>query len=525
MFAAAETGRRVDAEAFVAQVPELRVELLNAQFDLRRADFPVVLLVDGDDRLACNLILQGIGDWLDARHVVMHVLGDRTEAELLRPPDWRYWSRLPRAGQTAVFVHSWVQDAIRQAATGEIDEQGLEHGIRRIRAFERTLVDEGTLLLKFWYHLPRKELGKRLQSGIAADQPSWRLGEEVERLYEKYEEAIALAERVVAATSTGPAPWHVIESTDPLYAGLETAQRVLSGFAGRLADVELPPIDADRAPTPVARPSDLEPDPRNGDEDHRPRRVLDAVDLEKRVNKEKYTEKLARSQAKLDALFTEADDLGISTVLVFEGWDAAGKGGAIRRLCRRIDPRLYRVIPVGAPTPEEQAHHYLWRFWRHLPRAGHLTIFDRSWYGRVLVERVEGLASEADWHRAYEEIRDFEAQLAEANTLVLKFWLHLSPQEQLRRFEAREKTPYKKYKITDEDYRNRARWEDYEVAVDEMVARTSTRACPWHLVPAEQKRVARLEVVETVRKKLGKAVKKARKKANGATAAANAQLG
>ena len=523
MFAAAESGRRIDAETFDARVPELRVGLLNAQFDLRRADFPVMVLVDGDDRLACNLILQGIGEWLDARHIVMHVLGDRTEAERLRPHDWRYWGRLPRAGQTAVFVHSWAHDLIRQAAMGEIDEAGLEHQIRRVRAFERTMVDEGTLLLKFWYHLPRAELGKRLENGFAANQPKWRLGEEVARLYESYDEAIALAERVVGATSTGTAPWHVIESSDTRYAGLATAERVLADFTSRLDATGIHHDERDaRAPEPVARITDLEADPHDGDAETRPRRVLDAVDLGTRIEKDTYAKKLARNQAKLDSLFTEADDLGISTVLVFEGWDAAGKGGTIRRLCRRIDPRLYRVIPVGAPTQEELAHHYLWRFWRHVPRAGRMTIFDRSWYGRVLVERVEGLADDATWQRAYEEIRDFEAQLAEANVLVLKFWLHLSPEEQLRRFEARAKTPYKKYKITDEDFRNRARWEDYEIAVDEMVGRTSTRACPWHLVPAEQKRAARLEVIETVRKRLGKLVKAKRVEAK---APPDAQLG
>ncbi len=522
MFAAAETGRRVDPETFEAEVTELRVDLLNAQFDLRRAGFPVVLLVDGDDRLACNLVLQGINDWLDGRYVKTHVLGPPTEGERVRPRDWRYWSRLPPAGRTAVFAHSWMHEAIQRVATGESDEAGLEDDIRRIRAFERTLVNDGTLLMKFWYHLPRKELGKRLESGIADHQPRWRLGEQVEQLYEHYEPAIALAERIVAGTSTGLAPWFVVESTDPLYAGLETARRVLSGLTERIDEVDLPPLDPSRVPMPVARPSDVNPDPRGDEDESRPRRVLDSVDLERRVSKDKYAEKFAKNQAKLDALFTEAEDVGVSTVLVFEGWDAAGKGGTIRRVCQPVDPRLYHVVPIAAPTPEEKAHHYLWRFWQQLPRAGRMTVFDRSWYGRVLVERVEGLASEDEWQRAFEEIRDFESQLVDANTLVLKFWLHLSPQEQLRRFEAREQTPYKKYKITDEDYRNRARWEDYEIAVDDMVGRTSTRACPWHLIAAEQKRAARLEVVEIVRKQLGKAIKKARKRAETANEAGSA---
>lgn len=522
MFAAAETGRRIDAQTFEARSGPVRVELLNAQFDLQHADFPVVMLIDGDDRLACNRILQGIGEWLDARHVVMHVLGERTEAERLRPPEWRYWSRLPRAGQTSIFVHGWVYDAIREACLGQLNEAALERRIAGIRAFEKMLAEEGTLLLKFWYHVPREELGRRIARQRHVSTPSWRLGEEVEQLFENYADAIALAERVVAGTSTGEVPWHVVEGTDPLHAGLETAERVLAGLTARLAATHDPTAAATPAPTgsmvASKHASTAAQSPRKAGSRAS---VLDDVDLTASVSKDAYAKQLAHAQTKLDALFAEAAEVGLSSVIVFEGWDAAGKGGTIRRLCRAIDPRLYRVIPIGAPTAEERAHHYFWRFWRHVPRAGRMTVFDRSWYGRVLVERVEGLTDEATWRRAYEEIRDFEAQLAAAGVLVLKFWLHISPDEQLRRFEAREKTPFKKYKITDEDYRNRERWPEYELAIDEMVARTSTLACPWHLVSAEQKRFARLEVLEIVRKQLARALKDRR----GAAADPEPQLG
>ena len=191
-------------------------------------------------------------------------------------------------------------------------------------------------------------------------------------------------------------------------------------------------------------------------------------------------------------------------ICVFEGNDAAGKGGAIRRITRSLDARFYRVIPVGAPAEEERAQPYLWRFWRHLPRQGRFTIFDRSWYGRVLVERVEELCSEHDWMRAYTEINEFEEQLINHGTILTKFWLAITPEEQLQRFQAREETGYKRFKITDEDWRNRARWPDYERAVCDMVDRTSTEYAAWSLVEANDKRHARIKVLRTLCENLEK---------------------
>ena len=230
---------------------------------------------------------------------------------------------------------------------------------------------------------------------------------------------------------------------------------------------------------------------------------LETVDLDKKpLAHGKYRSQLDRYQAQLSRLTRKAHEKGVSSVLVFEGWDAAGKGGVVRRVTAAMNPENYHVIPIGAPTEEEKAHHYLWRFWRHEPRNGEVTIFDRSWYGRVLVERIEGFASEGEWRRAYGEINDFEAQLHEHGVLLLKFWLHIDPDEQLRRFRARQQTEYKKYKITDEDFRNRRKWDQYALAVDDMVARTSPKYAPWHLVASNDKRRARVEVLRTYSKAL-----------------------
>ena len=234
--------------------------------------------------------------------------------------------------------------------------------------------------------------------------------------------------------------------------------------------------------------------------------VVSNLDLSLKLKKKEYWDKLEVAQGRLNQLFRKARDKGLSVVTVFEGSDAAGKGGAIRRMTQALEARNYQVIPIAAPTDEERGHHYLWRFWRHIPRAGRFTVFDRSWYGRVLVERVEGFAAEAEWMRSYGEITDFEEQLDESGIVVVKFWLQISDVEQLTRFKAREDTPYKRHKLTDEDWRNREKSNEYELAVNEMVERTSTRFAPWTLIEANDKRYARIKVIETVCDRLDQAL-------------------
>ncbi len=221
------------------------------------------------------------------------------------------------------------------------------------------------------------------------------------------------------------------------------------------------------------------------------------MDLSQTLDREDYKLKLANYQSRLQDLAWQAYRQKRSVVAVFEGWDAAGKGSAIRRVTRAIDPRLYRLIQFAAPTDEERAHHYLWRFWRQLQRDGRSTFFDRSWYGRVLVERVEQFATEDEWQRAYSEINQFEQQLVEHGSIVLKFWIHIGKDEQLRRFKARELEAHKRYKITEDDWRNREKWHDYEVAVDQMVSHTSTRHAPWTLISGNDKPYARIQILKT----------------------------
>jgi len=235
--------------------------------------------------------------------------------------------------------------------------------------------------------------------------------------------------------------------------------------------------------------------------------VLETLDLEKRLKKKKYQRKLNKLQTQVRALGFEVYRQQRPVAMVFEGWDAAGKGGAIKRLTERLDPRSYEVHAIAAPSGDDARRHYLYRFWRRLPIVGEIGIFDRSWYGRVLVERIEDFCTTEEWQRAYDEINEFEQQLTDSGTIIFKFWVHISKDEQLARFESRRMTPHKAWKLTDEDWRNREKWDQYEEAVEDMIAKTSTDIAPWTVIPGNDKRYTRIAVLKTVVKRLSHALK------------------
>jgi len=394
---------------------------------------------------------------------------------------------LPPHGKIGVYVGAWALNAVGERVRGEIDGDAFAQRLAHIRQFEQDLLADGALVLKFWVHIPHKDLKKRLKKAKKDDDTSWRVEEIDWQVYEIHDKAMPYIETLLEATETESCPWCVLDGSNPRVRDLSFAKTLLSALQQRLATA--PPL-------PSAAPELVQEYPD----------ALAQVDLTQALTKEDYARQLEKHQARLAKLTRRAREDGVSSVLVFEGWDAAGKGGVIRRITQAMAVRDYRVVPIAAPTEEERVRHYLWRFWRQLPPAGQMLIFDRSWYGRVLVERVEGFARPDEWQRAYDEIVDFESQLTERGMVVQKFWLHIDADEQLARFKAREKTPYKKYKITDEDYRNRERWDDYVAAVNEMVARTSMPSAPWHLIPANDKRQARTQVLDALCTALKKAL-------------------
>jgi polyphosphate:AMP phosphotransferase len=490
MFEAAELGHEVSKADYEREVPLLRAALLKAQRELLEAKIPLILIVSGADGAGKSETVNRLHEWFDPRGLETNVFGPLTEEERDRPPYWRFWRTLPARGRIGMFFGSWYTDPIIRRAYRKSGGAAFDRGLTRIEFFEQQLARDGALIVKLWLHMSKKAQKKRLARLQKDPLTRWRVSPIDAKHLKLYDRFVKYSEEALQRTDTGFAPWTVIEASDDRYREITVGRALKDAITRRLTE--------GGKTTAPSRPALSSADPVS---------VLDRVDLKKKALSEKeYERRLARLQGQLSRLSREAWDKKVSSVLVFEGWDAAGKGGTIRRLTAAMDARLYRVVPVAAPTDEERAHQYLWRFWRHIPRAGLMTIFDRSWYGRVLVERVEGFAREDEWKRAYQEINEFEDQLVEQGTMVTKFWVHISRDEQLRRFKERQKTEFKKFKITDEDWRNRKRWEAYEAAVNEMVARTSTRKAPWVVVAGNDKRAARIQVLEAVCRRLEKAL-------------------
>ena len=335
---------------------------------------------------------------------------------------------------------------------------------------------------------------ERLKALEANPDTRWRVREADWHYYDEYDRYREVAEHVLRRTSTGIAPWVIVDGTDPQYRAVHVGRTLLDRLQRRIEFVR-----KGFRPRQTAAPLTAAPDERN---------LLNALILDQPMDKKEYDAQLEKLQGRLALALRDEAFKKRSLVLVFEGMDAAGKGGAIRRVTEALDARQYSLVPIAAPTDEEAAQPYLWRFWRRLPRRGKVTIFDRSWYGRVLVERVEGFCSEADWMRAYTEINDFEDQLVSAGAIVVKLWLSVSSEEQLRRFKAREEASFKRYKITPDDWRNREKWPLYEPAVCDMIDRTSTENAGWTLVEADNKYYARVKILRVLVDKIETALKK-----------------
>ncbi|WP_269533338.1 polyphosphate:AMP phosphotransferase [Chitinimonas sp. BJYL2] len=483
MFEAAELGHHISKEDYRTQLPALRQALLEAQYELKeKPDFPLVILINGVDGAGKGETVNLLNEWMDPRLIDTHAFGEPGPEALAHPTMWRYWQVLPAKGRIGILFGSWYTPPILDRVSGAIGDTALDNAVDDIVRFETMLASEGVQLLKFWFHLGKSQQRARLKALEKDPLTRWRVGDRDWEHFKHYDEFVAISERVLLRTSTGTAPWVVVDGEDERYRSLTVGKLLLEALRTRL--------DRTSAPIPPAVPPLLAPI--DGI------RVLDRLQLDQPLEKSQYTEELERWQGRLNQLSRDPRFAQHSLVAVFEGNDAAGKGGAIRRVTGALDARHYHVIPVAAPTEDERAQPYLWRFWRRLPKRGTFALFDRSWYGRVLVERIEGFAAEPDWMRAYGEINDFERQLTEAGTIVVKFWLAIDADEQLKRFNAREETGFKRFKITEEDWRNRAKWDAYREAVHDMVERTSTHDAPWTLVEANNKYYARIKVLQTI---------------------------
>lgn len=472
----------IDKDTYKQQDAELTEALLEAQYELRKSGRgPVLVLISGNDFAGKAEAIYAFYERLDNRFLDTRAFGLPEGFERRMPRLWRYWRSLPPSGQAGFYLGSWYHQPLMLLSSGKLSEARFAQQMQEIVRFEQLLINEGVAIVKLWLHLSPDE-PNRAPPAPELFEENVAMREWGDFSAEDYERVRAGADLMSELTSTAEAPWIRVRSHDTRYRDIVIGQIVLKAL--QHAPKGGPPAEYHPATTTHLRQLDY------------------SAELDKSI----YKDELDQQQARLRELVQHPGFAQRALLLVFEGTDAAGKGGTIRRITQCLDPRRFRVFGTRAPTDEERSHPYLWRFWRRLPAPGSIAVFDRSYYGRVLVERVEGFAAPEAWQRAYAEINDFEQQLQDANIIVVKFWLAITAEEQLKRFEAREQSPLKHYKLTDEDWRNREQWSAYEQAVEDMVDQTSTANAPWHLIPAEDKRYARIAVLKTLCDTLEKAL-------------------
>ena len=489
-----DLSKKVDKKTYRRVMDEAEEKLGLLQRECKDAGIPVILVFEGMGAAGKGVQINRLIQALDPRGFDVYACDRPTEDEQMRPFLWRYWTKTPAKGRIAVFDRSWYRSVQVDRFDGLTREDKLGDAYQDILSFEKQLCDDGTVIMKFFLYIDKDEQKKRFKKLEGSKETSWRVTEEDWNRNKDFDRYLKMNEEMLEKTDTDYAPWVIIEAVDKDYAAL----KIVSTVMDRL-EYELEHRRQEDGKQAQRQESKTRERFKNG--------VLSGIDLSKSLTEEEYKTRLKKLQKRLAELHSELYRLRIPVVIGFEGWDAGGKGGAIKRLTSNLDPRGYRVNPTAAPNDIEKVHHYLWRFWNSVPKAGHIAIFDRTWYGRVMVERIEGFCSEAEWRRAYQEINEMESHMANAGAVVLKFWLHIDKDEQDRRFRERQANPAKQWKITDEDWRNREKWDQYEEAVNEMLIRTSTTYAPWIVVEGNDKRYARVKVLQTVVDALEKKVK------------------
>ena len=460
------------------------------QREARAKGLPVMVVFEGWGASGKGTMISRLIQPLDPRGFKVFTIQAENEEEHMHPFLWRFWTKTPAKGRMHIFDRSWYRRVITEQMDAPMDQKRLDAAYHQILSFEEQLSADGTLIIKFFLHISADEQEKRLKKLERSSETKWRVTKADWKHFKQYKAYLPMYDHMLEQTDMSWAPWHVIEATDREYA----AVKVMTIVAGMIEER----LNEENAKESRSHLAERAQEELPGTEETMRTTVLDGVDVSLTMTKEDYKKRLSVLQKELTRLQNEMYLKRIPVVVALEGWDAAGKGGAIKRLTEPLDPRGYEVVPTAAPNDIEKAHHYLWRFWRAMPKDGHMTIFDRTWYGRVMVERIEGFCSQAEWRRAYREINQMEQNLTDHGVIVLKFWLQIDKDEQERRFNERMEDPEKQWKITDEDWRNREKWDAYVKAVDEMILRTSTTYAPWTIVEADSKYYARIKILETV---------------------------
>ena len=475
-----------------AKLADLQKKLAVYQQSIKKNKIPIIIILEGWGASAKGNVISGIIKELDPRGFKVYTTGESNEEEKKFPLLRRFWTKIPLYGNISIFDRSWYRDVSISAVEDGLSENEVNHRLRDISVMEKILTDDGYLIIKIFLNITRKEQKKRFSELEKNKSTEWRVTSNDwrhNRMFDAYKSAF---QSMIKNTNTQNAPWLVIDannSRSTVYKAISELCKILKNKLDEIQCDEEIHVENKTSEFSVRTGADIKKNPIFS---------LVEVDLSPTMENKLYKEKLKKLQRRLFELHNEIYLHRRPLIIVFEGWDAAGKGGAIKRLVGGLDPRGYEVIPISAPNEEERNKHYLWRFWSSLPKNGHIAIFDRSWYGRVMVERIEGFCSEQQWKRAYEEINYFERELHERGTIQIKFWLHISPEEQLKRFNERLANPEKNWKITEEDWRNREKWTQYETAVNDMLRYTNTDYSPWIIIPGNDKRYARLNVLENV---------------------------
>ena len=465
-------------------------KLSQQQMKLKEKRLPVLVLIEGWGAAGKGSAIGQIIKNIDPRFFkVFSMPSTPTEEERRRPFLYRFFEKIPEAGKFTFLDSGWMDQIMKERLDGKLDDKAYAQRVDSVKRFERGLTDNGYLVLKFFLHISKKEQENRIEALLSEKDTAWRVSEGDLWQNRHYDKCLEAFDRYLDDTNTPSAPWYIVNSKSKKFAELQVMETLCMGIETALHNESLA-VPLLQNAFPLIKMPKLRDVPLEG----------------KTLDEEKYKKELKELQQKLGQLHNRLYRKRVPVIIAYEGWDAAGKGGNIKRLTGALDPRGFEVHPIASPEPHEQARHYLWRFWTRLPKDGHIAIFDRTWYGRVMVERLEGFCSENDWQRAYYEMNEFEQELHNWGAVILKFWVQIDKDTQLARFTERQNTPSKQWKITDEDWRNREKWDLYEQAVDEMLQKTSTTYAPWHILESVDKKYARIKALHIVIDALEKAL-------------------
>lgn len=488
-----DLGKKMGRDAYREEMEKQRVKLGELQRRCKDLEIPVMIAFEGYGASGKGLQISKLIQALDPRGFQVYAVKSETEEEKMHPFLWRFWTKLPEKGRIAIYDTSWYRRVLIDRFDKKIKKSQLSDAYESIRSFESQLTEDGMVMIKIFLAIDKKEQKKRFEKLLASKDTAWRVSKGDRKRNKEFAKYEAMNDEMLSRTDSGNAPWYIVEAVDRRFATVKIYSIVTERLEKQIEKEEIKRRsrgEKGREETKSESGSSFEMEQTDA--------VLAGADLSLSLTKEEYEKRRKYLQKKIRQLHGELYRRRIPVVLAFEGWDAGGKGGAIKRLTAKMDPRGYVVYPTASPNAVERQYHYLWRFWRSMPKAGHIAVFDRTWYGRVMVERVEGFCTETEWRRAYKEINDMERDLVREGTLILKFWMQIDKEEQKKRFQERQDDPKKRWKITEEDWRNREKWEQYEGAVNEMLIRTSTAEAPWTVVEGNCKYYARIKVMETV---------------------------